>query len=468
LTKAHTGRYSAPNPVTNSNVDHDSAQPSCEPAQGRSRLRRDLNLSSLIALTFFCVAGGAYGLEDAVGAAGPTIVLFSIVVLPWIWSLPTALMTAELSTAMPEDGGYVVWVERAFGRFWGFQEGWISWLCSFADNALYPVMFVDYLAYLRGDMAPAERWLIGAVLIVCVTWLNLRGIRWVGLSSLIFLFCVLAPFAAMVVLGAPQVQLSNWLKPADSIDWALLFSTLLWNTSGWDNAGCCAAEVTEPRRAYPRAMVITVVLVTIVYLLPVAVGVGVDTNLTEWKEGYFPQIAARIGGSWLGVWLTLAGLVSAAGLLSALLCTSSRVPYAMAHRGLLPQPLSGLHARHGTPWTALLINGIGVSLLIPFSFQELIELDMFLYAAALILEFAALIWLRVKEPRLPRPYHIPFGLAGAVAISIPPIALCLISIALSSQATRYASLGGIAVGLAVYYWQAKVRAAAEVETVPTM
>ena len=455
-------------PVTNSNVDYDSAQPSCKPAQGRSPLRRDLNVSSLIALTFFCVAGGAYGLEDAVGAAGPAVVLLSIVVLPWIWSLPTALMTAELSTAMPEDGGYVVWVERAFGRFWGFQEGWISWLCSFADNALYPVMFVDYLAYLRGDMAPAERWLIGAALIVCITWLNLRGIRLVGLSSLVFLFCVLAPFAAMVLLGAPQIQLSNWLKPAGSTDWALLFSTLLWNTSGWDNAGCCAAEVAHPRRAYPRAMVITVLLVTAIYLLPVAVGVGVDANLTEWKEGYFPKIAAQIGGSWLGVWLMLAGLVSAAGLLSALLCTSSRVPYAMAQRGLLPQPLGSLHARHGTPWTALLINAIGVSLLIPFSFQELIELDMFLYAAALILEFAALIWLRVKEPRLPRPYRIPFGLARLIAISIPPIALCLISIALSSQATRYASLGGIAVGLAVYYWQTKVRAATEIETAPTL
>src|SRR6516164_1616331 len=108
--------------------------------------RRGLNFGGLIALTFFCVAGGAFGIEDAVAAAGPFVVLLMILVLPWLWSFPTALMTAELSTAMPENGGYVVWVEKAFGRFWGFQEGWLSWLCSFADNALYPVMFVDYLA----------------------------------------------------------------------------------------------------------------------------------------------------------------------------------------------------------------------------------------------------------------------------------------------------------------------------------
>src|SRR5215475_625716 len=203
---------------------------------------RALNLRTLVALTFFCVAGGAYGMEDAVGAGGPLLVLLGIMIIPWLWSLPTALMTAELSTAMPENGGYVVWVEKAFGRFWGFQEGWLSWLCSFADNALYPVMFVDYLTYLRSDMTPLERWLIGAALISAVTWLNIRGTRLVGRCSVIFTLLVLAPFAAMVVLGAPRVDPAQWLKPSDSTSWSLLLSTLLWNTSGWDNVGCCAGE----------------------------------------------------------------------------------------------------------------------------------------------------------------------------------------------------------------------------------
>ena len=431
-------------------------------------LRRELNLSSLIAVTFFCVAGGAYGLEDAVGAAGPLIVLLGILILPWLWSFPTALMTAELSTAMPEDGGYVVWVDRAFGRFWGFQEGWLSWLCSFVDNALYPVMFVDYLAYLSGDMTPVQRWLIGTALISVITWLNVRGIRLVGLASIVFTIIVLAPFAVMVGVGAPQVQPASWLLRTDTIDWALLLSILLWNTSGWDNAGCCAAEVANPNRVYPRAMILTVLLVTIVYLLPLAVGVGVDTNWAEWKEGYFPKVAAQIGGPWLGTWLTIVGLISAAGMLNALLCTSARVPFAMAERGMLPQSLRRLHARHATPWLAILINSVGVSLLIPFSFQDLIELDMFLYAAALILEFAALIWLRMKAPDLPRPFRVPFGTAGVVAISIPPIALCLASIALSNEATRYIGLGGIALGLLVYRWRLKLNADTEVEAAPTL
>ena len=412
--------------------------------------RRTLGFTNLVALTFFCVAGGAYGFEDAVGAAGPMVALLALMVLPWLWSFPTALMTAELSTAMPEDGGYVIWVERAFGRFWGFQEGWWSWLCSFADNALYPVMFVDYLSYLRGDMPPLERVIIGVVLIAAISWLNIRGTRLVGISSVIFAALVLAPFAVMVVLGAPQMQAASWLARSGKGNWALLLSIVLWNTSGWDNAGTCAGEVEKPSKTYPAAMAAAVVLVTVAYLLPVIVGVGVDQHWEQWEEGYFPKVAAAIGGDWLGTWLMVGGLISAVGLLSALLLTSSRVPYAMAERGMLPAPLKILHRRYATPWVSILVNAAGVAALIPFSFQELIQVDMFLYAAALILEFAALVWLRFKASDMARPYRIPFGIKGVVALSVPPVLLCALSIWLADGPTKWVGLGGIVTGLAAY------------------
>ena len=113
------------------------------------------------------------------------------------------------------------------------------------------------------------------------------------------------------------------------------------------------------------------------------------------------------------------------------------------------------------------MNSIGVAALIPFSFQELIEVDMFLYAAALILEFSALVWLRIKRPEMARPYRIPFGVAGVIAMCLPPVALCLLSIALSNDATRYLSLVGIALGLLVYRWQSRIVDVANVEVTPT-
>lgn len=135
---------------------------------------------------------------------------------------------------------------------------------------------------------------------------------------------------------------------------------------------------------------------------------------------------------------------------------------------MLPQPLATLHPRYATPWISILVNSLGLAVLIPFSFQELIEVDMLLYAAALILEFAALVWLRLKRPEMVRPYRVPFGIPGALAISIPPVVLCLVSIMISNDTTKYFSLGGIAVGCLVYYLQTKPSAETETEPRPAI
>jgi amino acid transporter len=127
-----------------------------------------------------------------------------------------------------------------------------------------------------------------------------------------------------------------------------------------------------------------------------------------------------------------------------------------------------LHPRHATPAKSIIVNAAGVALLIPLSFQELIQVDMFLYALALLLEFAALVWLRIKEPGMPRPYRVPFGMPGVVAISIPPVALCLISIALSNEVTKYAALAGIGIGLVYYRWQCRTISAGDPEIAPTV
>jgi amino acid transporter len=313
-------------------------------------------------------------------------------------------------------------------------------------------MFVDYLTYLIGDVTPLYRWLIGVAVIVPISWLNIRGAKPVGVSVTVFTVLVLAPFAALVVLGLPQADPATWLASGGKAEWGLLLSVVLWNNCGWDNAGTCAGEVEKPDKTYPRAMAVTVVLVTLVYLLPVAVCVGADRNWDQWKDGHLTNVAEQIGGAWLGGWLAIAGLISAVGLLSALLLTSSRVPYAMAEHGMLPAPLKRLHSRYATPWVAIVVNAAGLAALTPFSFKDLVQVDMFLYAAALVLEFAALVWLRVKEPDMPRPYCVPFGLGGAIALSVPPVLLCALSIWLADQATTWVSLAGMVLGLAAYPW----------------
>src|ERR1017187_9599062 len=88
--------------------------------------RSKLTLLPLIAATYFMVAGGPYGLEDIIQMAGYTGALLILFVTPLIWSVPTAMMVGELASAIPEEGGFYIWVTRGLGKFWGFQEVWLD------------------------------------------------------------------------------------------------------------------------------------------------------------------------------------------------------------------------------------------------------------------------------------------------------------------------------------------------------
>ena len=91
------------------------------------------------------VSGGTYGTEDIVHGAGYGRAILILLLTPLLWSLPTAFMIGELSSALPYEGGYYAWVRRAMGNFWGFQEAWLSLVASIFDMAIYPTLFVAYL-----------------------------------------------------------------------------------------------------------------------------------------------------------------------------------------------------------------------------------------------------------------------------------------------------------------------------------
>ncbi|KAL5080228.1 hypothetical protein RYX36_008649 [Vicia faba] len=97
---------------------------------------RKVSVLPLVFLIFYEVSGGPFGVEDTVKAAGPLLALLGFLVFPFIWSVPEALITAEMGTMFPENSGYVVWVSTALGPFWGFQQGWMKWLSGVIDNAL--------------------------------------------------------------------------------------------------------------------------------------------------------------------------------------------------------------------------------------------------------------------------------------------------------------------------------------------
>src|SRR5580658_5593019 len=159
---------------------------------------RKMTLLPLIAAIYFLVAGGPFGLEDIVSKSGYSAALLILLVTPVLWAVPTALMVAELSSALPDQGGYYVWVRRGLGNFWGFQESWLSLAGSVFDVALYPTLIVSYLGNVLPWMTAGSRGTILAVLLVAAAaaW-NLMGAKSVGDSSVAMGVFLLAPFAAL-------------------------------------------------------------------------------------------------------------------------------------------------------------------------------------------------------------------------------------------------------------------------------
>lgn len=392
---------------------------------------RRLRFLPLVAATYFMVSGGPYGIEDAIGQAGYAWTLLLLVLVPFCWSLPTALMVGELASALPEEGGFYVWVTRGLGPFWGFQEAWLSMAASIFDMALYPALTVSYLAQLSPGIATGHRGIalrLG-IIAICAAW-NLRGASAVGRGSLWLSILLLMPFAVLAWLGALHavthpLSSNTWLTPAEgSLKTAVL--VVLWNYMGWDNASTIAREVERPQQTYTRAMLASVCLVAVTYVVStMAAGLGgvPAPHLATGDWVVAGRLLAHPGvfSEMLADAIVIGGALTGLAMFNALTLSYARVPAAMASDGFLPDALTR-HNRRGVPYVAVLTCCVAWASVSGFSFERLVELDISLYGLSLVLEFAALVALRIRQPNLPRPYRVPCQLAGVLLISCPPVA----------------------------------------------
>lgn len=423
---------------------------------------RTLTTLPLVFVLFFNTSGGAFTLEGLVAEIGPGLSLLILLLVPLLWALPEALIVGELASMLPEEGGYYKWVQRAFGNFWAFQNGWMTWLYSLVDMAIYPVLFNQYLAFFLPGLSSAARWMISLAMIWTATAINLRGALNVGRASVYMGVFVLAAFMLTAAAALPHMTHLPWqpFMPEQKSMMGQLgvgLSIAIWNYSGWDNAATVQGEVVDPSRSYPRALSYALPLVTLAYFVPLLATLGAS-NWQSWKEGGWPDIALMVGGLLgrpLAIMLALAGTLSALALFNALLLAYSRVPLAMANDGLLPPWLARTDAR-GTPRNAVLLSAVCYSVFALLPFAGLVVADVLLYASALFLEFAALIALRGQEPALRGAFRIPVGRAGVAILALVPAGLLLTVIALEIQHHELGlpavlgALAGAALGPLVY------------------
>ncbi|KAI4368007.1 hypothetical protein MLD38_016622 [Melastoma candidum] len=285
-------------------------------------------------------------------------------------------------------------------------------------------------------------------LTVILTYLNYRGLTIVGWMAIALGVFSLLPFVAVGFASIPKLEPSRWLVVnLHTVHWRTYLNTLFWNLNYFDSISTLSGEVDNPMKTLPKSLHYALILIVLAYFFPLLIGTGaVPFDPDLWADGYFSDIAKDVGGVWLRSWIQIAAAMANIGLFVAEMSSDSFQLLGMAERGMLPE-FFAKRSKHGTPPIGILLSASGVVFLSWMNFQEIVESANFLYCFGMILEFIAFVRLRMKYPNTTRPYKVPIGTIGAIAMCIPPSALIGVVLALSSRKVAVASLVIIVIGL---------------------
>ncbi|KAF0912006.1 hypothetical protein E2562_012814 [Oryza meyeriana var. granulata] len=414
-----------------------------------------LTLFPLIFLIFFEVAGGPYGAEPAVQSAGPLYALLGFLIFPFIWAIPESLVTAELSTAMPGNGGFVLWADRAFGPFSGSLMGTWKYVSGAINGAAFPALCADYLERVVPAVSGGGARVATIVSFnVALSVLNYTGLSIVGWTAVALGVASLSPFILLFGAALPKIRPYRWgATVAGGKDWKLFFNTLFWNLNYWDSASTMAGEVERPGKTFPTALLSAVAMTTLGYLLPLMAATGaIDAAPGDWGNGFFADAAGMIAGRWLKYWIEVGAVLSSIGLYSASLSSAAFQLLGMADLGLLPRAFALRAPLFNTPWVSIVAT-TAITLAMSFtSFNTIVASANFLYSLGMLLEFAAFVWLRAKKPGMPRPYAVPLRrLPAIVALCLVPSGFLVFVMAIAGWKVYAISAVFTVAGVAVYY-----------------
>jgi amino acid transporter len=418
-------------------------------------------LLSFVFVMYSYTTAGPFGLEDQVTTSGPGMTLIYHLVLPLFWCIPISLVAAELTTAIPVEGGFYRWTRMAFGDMWGFLAGWWNWCASFLMASAYAVLFSDYLTFWFPSVTGWKHYLVSLILIAIIAAVNIRGIKLVGTVATVLEIAILIPVAIMCVMGAlkwhhnPFVPVIPPHKPVFQV-FGVGLALGLWLYSGFEQLSTIANEVEDPQRTYPRALAWVVPLSIATYFVPTLCALAALGNWQQWHTGFFSDAAQMIGGPWLGLAMTAAAAVTNLALFNSTVLTTTPMPSAMAEDGYFRPFLARKHPKYGTPAVAIVVSSIIYAALATHSLVQLISVYTWLRIATSVLTVLSAWKLRKTMPALERPFRIPWGKLGLAYAVAAPVLMSAVSLLGSDRFALYWGPPAMLTG-PVAYWLLKMR-----------
>jgi APA family basic amino acid/polyamine antiporter len=420
-------------------------------------LKQELTFFDTISIIVGSIIGADIYIASAItaGLIGP----FSLVI--WILAAVVATLIATVfaycSYYVPRVGGPFAFVSVAFDDFWGFVTGWSLWVAELVSLPVFAIAFVRYLGYYL-PLAPPAEILVKGLFIGGLTMVNIIGVRAAGRVNDILTIIKLVPLILLVVLGAiffvrdPANFFGNYqpLVPLGLGNFGTALVLIFWAYVGFELGTLPAAEVKNPGRTIPVAIILGMLIVTVFYVTTNAVVYGV-VNWQVLATTQTPLILAGVAllGSAGALIMTVGALFSVSGSDESGMLGTARLSYAMAIDGLFPRIFAKVHPRYSTPIAALAIQGIIAFFLSLYSsLPSLISFAVFNLAFSFLLTSLALMVLAgSRERRLPGERILPW-------ISV---LICCYLLYSTSTGDKIAGVAVILVGIVLYvYFSPKI------------
>eukprot|EP01060_Flectonema_neradi_P035266 TRINITY_DN6444_c0_g3_i3.p1 TRINITY_DN6444_c0_g3~~TRINITY_DN6444_c0_g3_i3.p1 ORF type:complete len:479 (+),score=45.48 TRINITY_DN6444_c0_g3_i3:113-1549(+) len=394
--------------------------------------KQSLSAIQLVGLLFVATIGGAYGIEEGVQTGGGLGLTLGVLIAPWVWGLPTAMIISELATSLPSNAGPVLWISKVAPTFVTFCFVVFTTIANVVDNSIYPNLLVSYFTAPSSNgvsSASLPPIFIKIISISAAAILNIISIDAVGVFGTGFMFLTIGPFILMFLMRVGFMgDLSSLLRNhvPEQISWGKFIPILTWNVAGIDSVGNIVEEIKEPQRVLFPSLVTVIVLSQVTYVLPVVAALTIPGNTPQsWVNGSWVGFAEDVGGEYLRIYMQFAGMLSSFGFLTTLLCTTSRALQGIAAMGFAPmfQHLGSLHPTYRTPANAIITNAL-ITLVVSSAtdFVFLVEVGQLLYMTRLLAVFLSALLIRMKYPSLHRPFSVPGRLTGILlAVGLPTI-----------------------------------------------
>lgn len=426
--------------------------------------KHELKVSTVVFMIFCLVAAGCYGIEEMIPECGPGLTIIMLCVLPFVWGLPFGLVASELGSVRPQEGGYYKWVQEAFGEFWGFQAGWWRTISIYIDNTLYVILAGGYAAT-AWELGTVGEFIIKAAMIIVFTYVNIRGVKDVGIVSTILSILVMVAFGMVALCGflnwgdGSNISFQITADTAEGIgDWFFYIaggiSIGMWMYSGYESMSTIAGEVSNPQ-VIPKGTLITIPLIMAVYILPTVAGLG---SLGEWElwgtEGGcvgYADVCSTFWGPAMGIFFVIVAILAQCSIYNTYIASGSRGFFSLADDNLAPQILVKCDKKHGVPYISVLSVGIVNLILCMLPFGFIIVLDVCLLVASYIMVYLAAMVLRKRIPEEEYQFKVPGGYGFLCLICIVPICIAIFAFFINGSDYYLGGMVGIITGPILYF-----------------